>query len=117
MNTTPQITRTSWLLIAILGFVWGGTFLAIEIALTGITPFWLAASRIGFASVVMLALWAWRGFALFADRPTRGVIATLTTIGIISSALPFSLLAWGQQYVTSGFAGVTMASVALIVLP
>ncbi|WP_339638055.1 DMT family transporter [uncultured Sulfitobacter sp.] len=117
MNTTPQITRTSWLLIAILGFVWGGTFLAIEIALTGITPFWLAASRIGFASVVMLALWAGRGFALFADRPTRGVIATLTTIGIISSALPFSLLAWGQQYVTSGFAGVTMASVALIVLP
>lgn len=117
MNTTPQITRTSWLLIAILGFVWGGTFLVIEIALTGITPFWLAASRIGFASVVMLALWAWRGFALFADRPTRGVIATLTTIGIISSALPFSLLAWGQQYVTSGFAGVTMASVALIVLP
>ena len=61
MNTTPQITRTSWLLIAILGFVWGGTFLAIEIALTGITPFWLAASRTGFASVVMLALWAWRG--------------------------------------------------------
>lgn len=97
MNTTPQITRTSWLLIAILGFVWGGTFLAIEIALTGITPFWLAASRIGFASVVMLALWAWRGFALFADRPTRGVIATLTTIGIISSALPFSLLAWGSN--------------------
>lgn len=117
MNTTPQINRTSWLLIAILGFVWGGTFLAIEIALTGITPFWLAASRIGFASVVMLALWAVRGFALFTERPTHGNIATLITIGIISSALPFSLLAWGQQYVTSGFAGVTMASVALIVLP
>lgn len=27
------------------------------------------------------------------------------------------LLAWGQQYVTSGFAGVSMASVALTVLP
>ncbi|UOA14273.1 MULTISPECIES: DMT family transporter [Sulfitobacter] len=117
MNTTPQITRTSWLLIAILGFVWGGTFLAIEIALTGITPFWLAASRIGFASMVMLALWAVRGFALFTKRPTRGNITILITIGIISSALPFSLLAWGQQFVTSGFAGVTMASVALIVLP
>lgn len=117
MNTTPQITLTSWLLVVLLGFVWGGTFLVTEVALTGITPFWLAASRIGLASVVMLALWATRGFALFTARPTAGDITTLITIGIISSALPFSLLAWGQQYVTSGFAGVTMASVALIVLP
>jgi drug/metabolite transporter (DMT)-like permease len=38
-------------------------------------------------------------------------------IGAASSAIPFALLAWGQQYVTSGFAGVSMASVALIVLP
>ena len=117
MNTTPQITLTSWLLVVLLGFVWGGTFLVTEVALTGITPFWLAASRIGLASVVMLALWATRGLALFTARPTAGDITTLITIGIISSALPFSLLAWGQQYVTSGFAGVTMASVALIVLP
>ena len=38
-------------------------------------------------------------------------------IGAASSAVPFSLLAWGQQYVTSGFAGVTMAATALIILP
>jgi drug/metabolite transporter (DMT)-like permease len=38
-------------------------------------------------------------------------------IGAISSAVPFTLLAWGQQYVTSGFAGVSMASTALIILP
>jgi drug/metabolite transporter (DMT)-like permease len=31
--------------------------------------------------------------------------------------VPFTLLAWGQQYVTSSFAGISMASVALIVLP
>jgi len=117
MTATPQITLKSWLSIALLGFVWGGTFLFTEIALTGITPFWLAASRIGLAGVVMLALWSTRGFALFTERPKGGDLATLVTIGIISSALPFSLLAWGQQFVTSGFAGVTMASVALIVLP
>jgi drug/metabolite transporter (DMT)-like permease len=117
MNTTPQITLTSWLSIALLGLVWGGTFLFTEVALTGITPFWLAASRIGLAAVVMVALWATRGFALFTERPASEHIVTLIIIGVISSALPFSLLAWGQQFVTSGFAGVTMASVALIVLP
>jgi drug/metabolite transporter (DMT)-like permease len=41
----------------------------------------------------------------------------MVIIGGLSSAVPFSLLAWGQQYVTSGFAGVSMAAVALIVLP
>jgi len=38
-------------------------------------------------------------------------------IGVLSSALPFSLLSWGQTHVTSGFAGVSMASIALLVLP
>ena len=31
--------------------------------------------------------------------------------------MPFMLISWGQQYVTSGFAGISMAAVALIVLP
>ncbi len=117
MTDTPHITLRSWIMVAVLAFVWGGTFLVTEVALTGMTPFWLAAARIGFAALVMLAVWAVRGFALFDTWPGRGDLAALLTIGAVSSALPFSLLAWGQQYVTSGFAGVSMASVALIVLP
>jgi drug/metabolite transporter (DMT)-like permease len=38
-------------------------------------------------------------------------------VAATSSALPFMLISWGQQYVTAGFTGVSMASVALIVLP
>ena len=113
----PQITTSSWVMIATLAFVWGGTFMVTEIALEGMTPFWLAASRIGFAAVIMLIIWGARGWALFEIRPTRGDITGLIAIAAASSAVPFSLLAWGQQYVTSGFAGVSMASVALLVLP
>jgi len=42
---------------------------------------------------------------------------SIVAIGVLSSALPFSLLSWGQTHVTSGFAGVSMASIALLVLP
>jgi drug/metabolite transporter (DMT)-like permease len=42
---------------------------------------------------------------------------SIVVIGVLSSALPFSLLSWGQTHVTSGFAGVSMASIALLVLP
>lgn len=117
MTTSPTITGTSWLMVALLGFTWGGTFLVTEIALRGITPFWLAAGRICFAAVLMVAIWRAMGGALFESKSNSRTWASLTTIGAFSSAIPFMLLAWGQRYVTSGFAGVSMASVALIVLP
>lgn len=104
-------------MIATLAFVWGGTFMVTEIALTGMTPFWIAAARIGFAALIMSVIWAARGFVLFRTRPAPDQIAALIAVGALSGAIPFSLLAWGQQYVTSGFAGVSMASTALIVLP
>lgn len=115
--TTPEITWKSWAMIATLGLVWGGTFLVTEIALTGMTPFWLAAARIGFAAMLMSAVWAAMGFRLFEAPASSGTWAGVLAIGALSSAVPFSLLAWGQQYVTAGFAGVSMAGVALIVLP
>jgi drug/metabolite transporter (DMT)-like permease len=118
MNTSPQITPLSWIMIAILGLTWGGTFMVTEVALAGgIPPFWLAASRIAFAAVLMGAIWAFMGFPLFTEKSTWADHANMVIIGGLSSAVPFSLLAWGQQYVTSGFAGVSMAAVALIVLP
>ncbi len=117
MTQSPEITAKSWALVAILGFTWGATFLVTELALTGITPFWLAAGRIGFAATLMLVIWQAMGGRLFSTRPDAGTTATLLAIGAGSTAVPFMLLAWGQQFVTSGFAGVSMASVALTVLP
>lgn len=111
----PDITPRSWLMVACLGLVWGSTFLVIEIALRGITPLWLAAARISFAGLLTLGIWQLRGRRLFltADRPWGAFVL----IGVLSTALPFTLLSWGQQFVSSGFAGVCMAAVALMVLP
>ena len=117
MTTEPRITAASWLMVATLGLTWGGTFLVTELALEGLTPFWLAAGRVSFASVLMIMIWGAMGWRLFTTRPKGGDLAALAAIGALSSAVPFMLLAWGQQFVTSGFAGVSMASVALIVLP
>ena len=105
-------------MIAILGLTWGGTFMVTEIALAGgMPPFWLAASRIGFAALLMSTIWVFMGRPLFKEKTATADKCNLLVIGGLSSAVPFSLLAWGQQYVTSGFAGVSMAAVALIVLP
>lgn len=115
MLPDAQITPANWGMVALLGLIWGATFLFIELALQGITPFWLAAGRIGFASLLAVAVWRWRGGRLFLTEETSWVPLILS--GVLNSAIPFMLLSWGQQTVTSGFAGVSMASVALIVLP
>lgn len=117
MSAPPDITAKSWLMVTILGLTWGGTFLVTEIALEGLTPFWLTAGRIGFAALLMVPIWGCLGFRLFnTPVPARTWVET-SLIGALSSATPFMLLAWGQQFVTAGFAGVSMAAVALIVLP
>ena len=111
----PQITWTSWVMVACLGLIWGSTFLVIELALPGITPSWLAAYRIAFATALTALIWRVAGGKLFlSDDHPWGAIAL---IGALSSAIPFILLSWGQTQVTSAFAGVSMAAVALIVLP
>lgn len=104
-------------MVATLGITWGGTFLVTEVALEGMTSYWLAAGRILFAALLMTLIWFGMGWRLF-DAPLKGAdILNVVVIGAFSTAVPFVLLAWGQQYVTAGFAGVSMASVGLIVLP
>ncbi|SDD94285.1 DMT family transporter [Ruegeria marina] len=115
MTDTPQITSASWAMIATLGFVWGGTFLVQAMALETAPPFWVAAGRIGFAALLTALVWQLRGARMFTTDDTDW--PTLTLVAVLSAAAPFMLIAWSQQYVTSSFTGVSMAAVALIVLP
>ncbi|MCF6233310.1 MAG: DMT family transporter [Rhodobacteraceae bacterium] len=123
MAQAPDITAKSWVMVVLLGLIWGGAFLTIELALPGITPFWLAAARISIGTALTVAAWlgvgVWQGrrARLFTNPAGAADWANTVFIALLSSAAPFMLLSWGQQYVTSGFAGVSMASVALIVLP
>ena len=115
MSDTPNITLASWIMIIALGFVWGGTFMVQAMALETAPPLWVAAGRITFAAVITGAVWIARGARMFttAQRDWPALVAA----SVLSAAAPFMLLAWGQQYVTSSFTGVSMAAVALFVLP
>lgn len=108
-------TAMLWALLVTLGVIWGASFLSVRIALDGFGPLTIAAIRIVVAAVILT------GFALVTGRafppfPSR-VWAHIAGFAIFSNALPFTLLSWGQQHVASGFAGITMAVVPLLVLP
>ena len=115
MTQEPEITLRSWLMVALLGLVWGGTFMVQKLALEHVPPFWVAAGRIGFAAIVTTLIWQMRGGRMFRSEATDW--PRLFFVSVFSAAVPFMFLAWAQQYVTSAFTGVSMAAVALIVLP
>ena len=110
-----SVTKQSWLLLTVLGLIWGSTFMIIELALDGISHFWLAAARILIAAVITNFIWLSTSRKLFQTQLTDW--RTLVFSGVFATAAPFISLSWGQQYVTSAFAGISMASVALLILP
>lgn len=116
------MTRPSlfaWFLLCFLGLVWGGSFVGIEVALTGFGPLTIAGLRIGLGAIVILGAAFVVGVGLPSWRSAVGRKTWLHAfgLGMLANTLPFALLSWGQQQVTSGFAGITMACVPLLVLP
>lgn len=108
-------TTANYVSIVALGLIWGGTFMVVAIALRGYGPVTVAAARttLGAAALVALAWAMGRPLPRFSMPLLLFVVAT----GILTSALPFMLLSWGQQHVPSAFAGLSMAVLPLFVLP
>ena len=112
---TSQPTSANWLSIVVLGLIWGATFMVVAIALEGYGPLTVACARTTLGAVALLTLMRLlkRPLPVFTPVMTRYLIA----IGLLNTALPFALLSWGQQYVPSAFAGISMAALPLFVLP
>jgi len=112
---TAPPTYANWLSIAALGLIWGATFMVVAIALEGYGPLTVAGARTTLGAIALLAL------MVLLKRPlptfTPLMVRYLIAIGLLNTALPFALLSWGQQYVPSAFAGISMAALPLFVLP
>ena len=45
-----------WGLLALLGVIWGGAFLGVELALDSLSPIWVATGRIALAALLLLGI-------------------------------------------------------------
>lgn len=116
MPQTSMPGLINWLRIALVAVIWGGAFMVVSVALRDFAPLTLAAARIFIGAVALWGIMRLRGSVIPPLRDLR-VWAYITAVGVLSSALPFALLSWGQQHVPSAFAGMTMAALPLFVLP
>lgn len=101
MNT-PLIV---WLILCL---IWGSTWIFIKLGLRDLPPITFAGLRFLFASVILWAI-------VFARRRplpnNRSDWLKLAWAGIISFALNYGLIFWGEQHINSGLAAVLQAMI------
>ena len=105
MNMTPR----TWLLMLLLGLIWGGTFFLSEILLLELSPFQIVFHRVSIAALVMVLYITIKGIALPKDGRTWLALAVM---GLLNNAIPFSAIVFGQQYITGGMASILNSTTA-----
>lgn len=90
-----------------LGAVWGGAFLFIALALEDFGPVSVAAWRVTLGAIVMLFI-----VKLMRTPVPRGAAnwRLIFLVGFLNSAVPFFLISWGQQFISSAASALLMAS-------
>ena len=104
------MSRRHLLMLLALAALWGSSFMFIEIALRDLAPSTLILLRMASGAVTLAAYVALTGRAFSELRPYA---APLALLGAVNTAVPFFLIAWGQQYIDSGLASIFNASAPL----
>ena len=103
------MTPRTWLLMLLLGLIWGGTFFLSEILLLELSPFQIVFHRVSIAALVMVLYITIKGIALPKDGRTWLALAVM---GLLNNAIPFSAIVFGQQYITGGMASILNSTTA-----
>lgn len=104
------MTKLEWAMLLGLSVLWGGSFFFVEVALDELPPLTLVWIRVTLAAI---ALW---GYILLTGQkfPRKfSVWLTLGMMGLLNNILPFSLIARGQQDISSGLASILNATTPL----
>lgn len=108
-----SIKPVHWFVLLCLAFLWGSSYLMVELALAVWRPQQIAGLRIILAAIVLLVAALLGRSKIPRDLRSWGYFLGMAAIG---NCLPFFLISWGQQHVESGLAGIIAASTPLFVL-
>ena len=92
-------------LLFFLGIVWGSGFAVIKIILVSIGPLWIMFSRIALGSLVLLTWLYLQNKSLTLNKEFW---FWSFIIGFLGFNFPFSIIAWGQQYIPSSLTAILM---------
>lgn len=104
------MSRRGAALFAAMCVIWGFPYLLIKVAVEHLDPWTLVLTRAGLAAAVLMPLAAWRGEVRPALRAWRWVLL----FSLIEVTVPFLLLGYAEQQLSSSLAGLLLAAVPLV---
>jgi drug/metabolite transporter (DMT)-like permease len=98
-----------WILFAAVSVTWGVPYMFIKLAVEDLSPGFVAWSRVALGALVLLPI-AVRSGAL------RGLpLRWLAAFALFEITIPFPLIAFGEQHVSSSLAAILIAAVPLVI--
>ncbi|HKF00086.1 MAG TPA: DMT family transporter [Actinomycetes bacterium] len=95
--------------LLLVALIWGWSFLFIKVIVEGAPPLFVAWTRVALGALVLLAF-----LRSYRERlPGREHWFHVTVLGVLMSVIPFSLIAWGEERITSALASVLNAATPL----
>ncbi len=105
------MSARGWTLFAAVSVIWGTPYLFIKIAVDELTPGFVAWSRIALGAAVLLPV-AWKLGALDGLRERwRALLA----FAIVEMAIPWPLIGFGEERVSSSVTAILIAALPLVV--
>lgn len=111
MTNKSNLLR-EYALLGLLALLWGSSYLFIRVAVAEIPPLTLIAARVTIAAAFLLLVMTWRGERLPRDAQTWRRLLLQSFFNAIGA---WTILAWGQQYIDSGLAGVLNSTAPIFV--
>ncbi len=99
-----------------LAAMWGASFLFIKVAVLEMSPLMLVSIRLVLASLTMLLVQralASRHRATPPAPPVRQMWRSYLYVAVTNAIIPYTLIAWGEERITSGTASILNASTPL----
>ena len=103
------MSRQAWALLMLLSVIWGASFLFIEMALVVMGPVSLVFFRV---LIGALTLFFYLRLAKISLPKSLKFWTPVTLMGALNNAIPFSLIAYGQLFITGGMASIINANTA-----
>jgi drug/metabolite transporter (DMT)-like permease len=105
-----SMSSRDWTKFLLLALIWGSSFMWIKVAVADVSPFVLVTFRVFFAVLGILAIILITRGKFPLQKRWIGVFAFL---GFFNVTLPFLLISWSEQYITSGMASILNSTVTL----
>lgn len=112
--TQTSVSTRAWLEMGLLGLIWGASFLSIKVGLEELPFVTLVTHRVIWACAI---LWL---YVLIRRLPVPGfgsggwrIWGAFLVMGLLNNAIPFALMAWGQQFIETGLTSIFNAGTAI----